>query len=224
MHQREVVHENPWVVFPGNLQGRNVRETGPKGASIVTVIDGHVSAVSHQDFDVVRWAICTVDLQAENDMDSVLDQLIDQLESMADSTQQKLVAVRLILTGETDIHDVLMQDKERCIHEIRAAVCEKFDTIWLEKVIINTQPRTDINALRQRDDAIGSMLREIEILSHQPVQMEEFMPAFSVLARKLPNEYYELPDALDLTDPATLARLVKEVERYLLTKLRQDNN
>jgi len=224
VHQREIVNENPWIIFPGNLQGRNVRETGPKGATIVSVIDGHVSQVSHQDFDVVRWAICTVDLQDTNDMDSALDQLIDQLESMADNTQQKLVAVRLILTGETDIHDVLMQDMERCIHDIRAAVCEKCETIWLEKVIISTQPRTDINALRKRDDAIGSMLREIKRLSDQPDQLEEFMPAFSALARKLPNEYYELPDALNLTDPVTLARLVKEAERYLLTKLRQDNS
>jgi len=224
VHQREIVHENPWIVFPGNLQGRNVREAGAKGATIVTVTDGHVSQVSHQDFDVVRWAICTVDLQATNHIDGALNQLIEQLELIADSAQQKLVAVRLILTGETDIHDSLMKDMERCIHDIRAAVSEKCDTIWLEKVMINTQPRTDIAALRKRDDAIGSLLREMAILSDQPARMEEFMPAFYALDRKLPNEYYELPDALNLTDPVALADLVKEVERYLLTKLRQDNS
>ena len=31
VHQGQVLHEQPHVVFPGNLQGRHVRETGPKG-------------------------------------------------------------------------------------------------------------------------------------------------------------------------------------------------
>ncbi len=32
VHAREVLSEDPWIVFPGNMQGRHVRETGPKGA------------------------------------------------------------------------------------------------------------------------------------------------------------------------------------------------
>lgn len=35
VHQREeVVRGDPWIVFPGNLQGRHARETGGKGASL----------------------------------------------------------------------------------------------------------------------------------------------------------------------------------------------
>jgi DNA repair protein SbcD/Mre11 len=40
IHAREIVHADPPVVFPGNLQGRHARETGPKGATLVTV-DNH---------------------------------------------------------------------------------------------------------------------------------------------------------------------------------------
>src|SRR4051812_42467788 len=42
IHKREVLHEDPWIVFPGNLQGRKITETGPKGATVVTVTDGRV--------------------------------------------------------------------------------------------------------------------------------------------------------------------------------------
>ena len=31
VHAREIIHEDPWIVFPGNLQGRQVRESGPQG-------------------------------------------------------------------------------------------------------------------------------------------------------------------------------------------------
>lgn len=40
VHQAGVLSEKPHVVFPGNLQGRHARETGAKGASLVTVEDG----------------------------------------------------------------------------------------------------------------------------------------------------------------------------------------
>ena len=43
VHNREVLHEHPHIVFPGNLQGRNIRETGSKGCTLVTVEDGHIT-------------------------------------------------------------------------------------------------------------------------------------------------------------------------------------
>ena len=61
VHQREVVCEQPYVVFPGCLQGRHAKETGPKGCTLVTVEDGSVVQVDHRVLDVVRWSLCTVD-------------------------------------------------------------------------------------------------------------------------------------------------------------------
>lgn len=37
IHDRRVLAERPWVVFPGNLQGRHSKEAGPKGCTLVTV-------------------------------------------------------------------------------------------------------------------------------------------------------------------------------------------
>ena len=55
VHAREVLSTEPWVVFPGNLQGRHAKETGPKGASLVTVERRSVVSVEHRALDVVRW-------------------------------------------------------------------------------------------------------------------------------------------------------------------------
>src|SRR2546427_294312 len=43
VHRREVVSSDPYVVYSGNLQGRNARETGAKGATIVEVHEGRVT-------------------------------------------------------------------------------------------------------------------------------------------------------------------------------------
>jgi DNA repair protein SbcD/Mre11 len=55
IHAREVVHADPPVVFPGNLQGRHARETGPKGATLVTVDNNGVTKLEALDLDAARW-------------------------------------------------------------------------------------------------------------------------------------------------------------------------
>ena len=56
VHTREVLHEHdPWIVFPGNIQGRHIRETGAKGCMVVTVEDGEVVEATHRNLDVLRW-------------------------------------------------------------------------------------------------------------------------------------------------------------------------
>src|SRR5205823_12444413 len=55
VHQAAVLHKRPYVVFCGNLQGRHIRESGPKGASLVTVEDREVQQISPLHVDCVRW-------------------------------------------------------------------------------------------------------------------------------------------------------------------------
>ena len=69
VHEREVLASDPWVVFPGNLQGRHARETGPKGATVIEVEDGRVRAVEHRVLDVVRWSQIHVDAEDARSVD-----------------------------------------------------------------------------------------------------------------------------------------------------------
>ena len=62
--KREIVSENPTVIFPGNIQGRHIKETGSKGATLVTIEDGSITEVETRDLDVLRWAVCEVDLSS----------------------------------------------------------------------------------------------------------------------------------------------------------------
>ncbi|MEZ6149369.1 MAG: hypothetical protein R3C09_04535 [Pirellulaceae bacterium] len=39
IHKREVLCQEPFVAFSGNIQGRHIRESGPKGCYVVTVHD-----------------------------------------------------------------------------------------------------------------------------------------------------------------------------------------
>src|ERR1039458_4377926 len=63
VHQRRAVERNGVpIVFPGNLQGRYIPETGPKGCELVTVDDGGRTVSPFERLDVVRGLEEAVDL------------------------------------------------------------------------------------------------------------------------------------------------------------------
>ena len=74
VHRREVLSDDPWIVFPGNPQGRHARETGAKGCSLVTVESGRVASVSHRETDVIRWAHLEVSVSDARSLGDIVDE------------------------------------------------------------------------------------------------------------------------------------------------------
>ncbi len=55
VHGSEVLCRDPLVVYPGTIQGRNIRETGKKGVFYVTLSAGEPGCAEFVPCDVVRW-------------------------------------------------------------------------------------------------------------------------------------------------------------------------
>ena len=79
IHAAEIVSRDPYVVFPGNLQGRSPREIGAKGAMRVTVDDGRIVAVEPIALDAARWAHEFVDVSGVSDDDEALTRISEAL-------------------------------------------------------------------------------------------------------------------------------------------------
>jgi DNA repair exonuclease SbcCD nuclease subunit len=139
VHQREVVHEaEPWIVFPGNIQGRHARETGPKGATLITVDGNGRATIEHRDLDVVRWARLDVDAGGATDVEDVLDRVRRRMVDARGDAGRRLLATRVRITGATDVHEALWRDERRFMFETRALAGE-FQDVWLEKVRLETR-------------------------------------------------------------------------------------
>ena len=91
VHQTQVLHEHPHVVFPGNLQGRHVRETGPKGACLVTVHEGEVTALDTVPLDVVRLSRVRVRVEDTADLACLASRTRSALESTVSAEADGLV-------------------------------------------------------------------------------------------------------------------------------------
>ncbi len=102
IHQADVRHERPYVVYSGNLQGRHIRESGPKGAYLADVQGGSIAALTPFYVDVVRWALLEVSAVGCETLHELFDGIRDAVEqAVANQADGRLLACRLEVTGTT---------------------------------------------------------------------------------------------------------------------------
>lgn len=162
IHTAEIVHRDPWIVFPGNLQGRSVRETGPKGAMRVTVEDGRVVDVTPLALDGARWAHLTIDSTGLVEESQVLALVSERLAELHGQSEGRALAVRVTLTGATPLHNRLLARREALQDDLRAAALHLAADCWIEQIKIKTTlPAQTAVARPERDDIdVAALLAE----------------------------------------------------------------
>lgn len=182
VHRRTVLREAPHVVFPGNLQGRHIRETGPKGATLVRVVDGRVT-LQERHLDVMRWAVCEVDVEGARSASAAMDRVHEELQTLRGAAGELPLAVRVRLTGATDAHREFVADAERWTNEVRARGTE-LDELWVEKVRFDTRSTVNLASLRAHATPLGELLRELDALRDDPQGLSELRGELSLLQEK----------------------------------------
>ena len=200
VHQHEVVQQNPWVVFPGNLQGRHIRETGPRGAVLVTADDSGILAVDRLIIDVLRWERFEVDVSAAVDLPAVLRVVGTELEVLLGrQPDNKPMALRVLLGGRSAAHGELFGRHAVLREEVLAlAAALGGDRLWIEQVKLRTTPAIDAGQIQQRADAIA----DLQALLQQVPQDDDFMRSLADGLRQFAGK---APQALDLAVPDLVA-------------------
>lgn len=222
VHTAEVLSENPWVVYPGCLQGRHIRETGAKGCRLVEVRDGQIVSCEHRDLDVLRWHLATVDIDGVETVPAVVHRAVDEVAAAEADAGGRILAVRVVLQGETPAHDDLVRTADQWHADLRARVTDvSGGRVWIERIRMEAHPPTDLRELESGDHALGDLLRAIRDLDADEARLAELAQTFEDLAGKLPSELKEEPHLLDVTDPATVHGMLGDVRSLLLSRIRQ---
>jgi DNA repair exonuclease SbcCD nuclease subunit len=135
-----LVGTHPHIVFPGNLQGRSIREQGQKGAVLVTVADGTVVDLERLIVDRARWTEKVLEIGDLDSEAAIVRAAEDALLPLQAEAEDRLVALRFALAGATPLHRQLVAHREQLADEIQAAAHRVHGDIWLEKLDLRTQP------------------------------------------------------------------------------------
>lgn len=219
IHQREEIATDPWIAFPGNIQGRHIRETGAKGCSLVTVEDSHVVSVELRELDVLRWGVCQLDPVLCDKPESLLELVREAFESERDKSDGRPLALRLVLAGATPLHESL-HDSTTHWHEEFRAIAASLGDVWLEKIVIHTCNEQQPSEEFVDDSPLADLQKSVEGITFEKSRLLDLIPEFEQMRSKLP------PDLLSDGDPflpndEELSLICDEVRDLLTAKIRQ---
>jgi exonuclease SbcD len=190
VHTHEVVHRAPFVVYPGNLQGRHARETGAKGAVVVSYEGSRITAVEHRALDVVRWARVEVDAGSCLTPDDVGEAVRDAVLVASKDAGERLLAVRVVIGGPTGAHGAMHRDPEAARALVQNAVLDAAGgSVWVERVVLETRaPRVTTGAPVLPLGPLAELERELAELRADPEALAAFLggvPGLSEVLRKV---------------------------------------
>lgn len=171
IHKRQVVHEvNPWVVYPGNLQGRGTKtsELGAKGAMVVEVADDRVTQVSFEPVDRIRFVVCPVDVTACRDIAEVRAAIWSQATALQELHAGRGLLVHAVLSGRghlaADLHPWLLDEMLR---DLREQASDRTPFLWWRRIDNAVRGALDPDAIRARGDFSAELMQTRAALGDQ---------------------------------------------------------
>ena len=201
VHKRSVnlMSENRYWAYPGNLQGRDAGEPGERGALVVEILADGVGEPQFFSCDEIRFEKFVLDCSLVEDIPGITA-LLERVLSEID--HQLPVVCRLELTGSTAAHNAITETVSQVIlEELHQATKELLNGGYIEKIEDRTTPPLDIEFLRNEDDLLGDLLTWISSAQRRDVL-------------ELVGQ-----DALLGKDPETINQLLQQIQNAFLSDL-----
>ena len=229
VHEHWVQRGDVTIAYPGNLQGRHIREPGERGALLVTAQDGDITAVERLAVDVLRWHRLDIDIGPAADGRSAVRLVGQALERLLTGTPAHLpLAVRVVFTGRSTAHADLVADEGQLRQEVIAqAVALDAERLWIEKVRLASEPLAA--PCRRADDEAQGALAELESLAlsaqHDPDFVLALQADWQALLEKLPHEVLQASPELSLlrqNPAAQVPERIRQATPLLMARVGQD--
>jgi DNA repair protein SbcD/Mre11 len=216
IHTSDRLHAiDPVIAYPGNVQGRSIRETGAKGCLLVSVDDARKVMVEPRALDVMRWRLCRVDASAARDDEEVLQRFRDQLVTILPESESRLMALRVEVHGACPAHAKLSADWLRFSTELRQTTTDASNgRAWVEKIVAKTSAPADRGAFAD-DGPLDELRAFLDELRGDDAKLKALGDASLVDLK--PKLDQDLLDGLDT--PERLRELLDQVGPLLLDRL-----
>ncbi|PAJ78395.1 metallophosphoesterase family protein [Burkholderia ubonensis] len=209
------------IVFPGNLQGRYIRETGRRGAVLVTV-EGGETRVERLYLDVLRWEAVEVDAADCVTIADLARKIGQSLEALLTVDGHVPRAVRVTVTGRTPAHGLFFGRAT----QLRAEVLNQIgiignERLWLEKVKVATSAMDLSHGETEQLEALEDLKQILADAAHDPEFLALLERDLKPFVGKVRSEVKEEVPLLSLARSGELTALVQQVGPALLARLAQ---
>ena len=166
------------IVYPGNTQGRNARETGARGCFQVDVDTQGRARIEFVETSVARWAHLEISIRECSTMDQLVDSMLDKAREAALMFDGPTV-VRCTLRGNGALHRDLQRDE--MAEELRSLL----QTVAAaETVRIATGPELDFESLARTETMVSDFLNLADRALEDPDLRQRLADSLTPLFRR----------------------------------------
>jgi len=215
VHKRAVHSETPWVVMPGIPQGRDIGESGPKSATLVTISDDGAITAQQVSSAVAEFARVEADLSGAETMADVAARLENAFAEALEAIEAPWLVARVTLTGDTPLAGALRRDDDLSLAEVRQAA-EAVGRTLIDKVAF---------AFGNTAKPEAGPLAELEALMSAPESLppeviDKTLEAMNAVRRALPRQNHDAFPQSDEARREIAAQLIAEGSSDVIARLR----
>ncbi|RXI99876.1 DNA repair exonuclease [Anaerobacillus alkaliphilus] len=214
IHKRQVLHETPFVVYSGNLQGRHKQELDEKGVYLVELTSEKSTSLTFLPTSPVIWKELTVSIDGIEEV-TELQQRCESLLLEAKGSGSSLVVI-LHFVGSGPLHSFLIERGEEFIEILNLGQENKQYFTYVIDKKQDTTGEWDKEQLKKDQNLLSDIISAVERL-----KIEE-EPLDNVLDEVFGNQ--RLKRFVTTFSDAEQKQLLLEAESYLINELLKDRD
>ncbi|MEH7110327.1 metallophosphoesterase family protein [Bacillus sp. JJ1764] len=162
IHKRTILSEMPPIIYPGNIQGRNKKETGAKGFYHISLTELEPTADFIESSDIV-WETIEVDASSADSLQDILflcQSTINQCRKEGIGTFLDLTLKNILLedvqekrTMEAELFELLLDDEK-----------DEHSFVWVVELTIQEKMEVDKEQLKKEANFYSELFSTIEQL------------------------------------------------------------
>ncbi|MEH7381564.1 DNA repair exonuclease [Bacillus sp. JJ1533] len=205
IHTREILSEDPPIIYPGNIQGRHKKEIGEKGGYLVELSKKGADYSFLPASDLI-WENTAIDISAIASFDQLVDLTLSCLEDFHKENQGVFLTIEY--TGVGPLHNQLQEKgmQEDLLSLLNDDITTK-DFVYVVEIKQKTQLEFNRDKMRQDSHFIGDLVENIE-------SYQDFNQALLPLRNHQSFRRY-----IDTFTNEELEEILKDAENMILREL-----
>ena len=188
IHKHHVVHSaHPAIVYPGNPQGRDFGETGPRGCYRVKLSENQAPDVEFVPTQFIRFEEVDVDLSGHDSIGELSGRINSAVEKITISGYDASCILRLTLKGRTSLHGLLHRPGEtnNLLNLLNEGQLQHDRFMFFDQIILQTLPDVNLDELKEANDFTAEILKSFDRLESDQAHLTEL---FSILEQEFGSQ------------------------------------
>ncbi|MBY0159880.1 MULTISPECIES: metallophosphoesterase family protein [Cytobacillus] len=157
IHKREILITQPPVIYPGNIQGRNRKETGPKGCYLVE-LDSSGAKTEFLEAAPVIWENAEIDASKSESYQEIYELCLSLIEEKRQNRKGTIINLTLNEVGLSD-HELRSITNGELLESLQEEEAGEESFVWISGLAVNEKRMWNKEKLAHESDFFSELFK-----------------------------------------------------------------